>query len=433
MRFSDYVRSAQSNLLRSKLRTLLTILALFIGAFTLTLTTALGEGIRQYGDQQLRAQAQPDTAMIFARSASDENPFGSSKKVAEYDPTKGSASTDRSTLTQSDLDTIMALPNITGAWFGRSIVTEYVQHGDGKKYVAALEPLYPMTQLDLAAGALPGADDMTAYVLPYQYLEAFGFAQPSDAIGKTITVHFVEQTVPIEKPGTPPVAPKTMNREFTIRAVLVNSAITQNAYASFRVIDEISAFQFGDSQAPSLIIAGTTPGMTKAQSAELQKMLNDKNYNAFMYQDAIASFTKAISIIQLGLGGFSGIALLAAMIGIVNTLMMAAFERTQEIGLWKALGMRRRGIFGLFVYEAASIGIWGGLIGMFLAFGVGTAANAVLARTLLKDLEGFTLLSFRWEYMTGVVVLAMVIGLLAGVLPAVRASKLDPIDALRSE
>lgn len=432
MRFIDYVRTAQSNLTRSRLRTFLTVLAILVGTFTLTLTTALGEGIRSYVDQQIRAQAQPDVAMIFKQSQND-NAFDSKQKVAEYDPNKGSSNGMRSSLNQSDIDVIKVLPNITDAWFGRSIVTEYIQHGDGKKYVAALDALYPMVRLDFAAGTMPGVDDLSAYILPYQYLEPLGFAAAGDAIGQTVTLRFVEQTVPIVQDGATPAEPKTIDRTFTIRAVLVNSTVSQSAYVSYKVIDEISAFQFGVNQSPGIIIAGTTPGMSKADSAVLQKALKDKGYDAFLYQDAIAQFTKAISIVQLSLGGFAGIALLAAMIGIVNTLLMAAFERTQEIGLWKALGMRRRGIFGTFLYEALSIGFWGGMFGMGLAFGVGSILNPILSRTILKDLEGFTLLSFRWEYMAGVVVLAMVIGLVAGVLPAVRASKLDPIDALRHE
>ena len=432
MKFIDYVRTAQTNLTRSRLRTVLTVLAILVGTFTLTLTTALGEGIRTYVDQQIRARAQPDTAEIFALSR-DNGGFNSNQKVAEYNPDKVTSTGRQSSLTQVDLDKVKALPNITGAWFGRSIATEYIQHGSGKKYVAAIDPLYSMTKLDYAAGSMPSIDDATAYVLPYQYLEPLGFAQPSDAIGQTVTVRFVEQIVPITKPGVVPPAPKTMDRTFTIRGVLVNSAVSQSAYISNKAVDEISIFQFGENQSPSMIIAGTTPGMSKVDAATLKKSLSDKGYDVFMYQDAIASFTKAISIIQLSLGGFAGIALLAAMIGIVNTLLMAAIERTSEIGLWKALGMRRRGIFGTFLYEALSIGFWGGIIGVLFAYGVGSILNPILKRTVLNNLEGFTLLNFRWEYMAGVVVLAMFIGLIAGVLPAVRASKLDPIDALRHE
>lgn len=432
MRFIDYVRTAQTNLTRSRLRTFLTVLAILVGTFTLTLTTALGEGIRQYVDQQIRAQAQPDTAMIFTRTQ-DSGGFNTGNKVTEYNPEKAVTSGRRSSLTQTDLDTIKKLPNITDAWFGRSIVTEYIQRGDGKKYNASLDALYAMTKLDFSAGAQPSVDDLTAYVLPYQYLEPLGFTTPESAIGQTITVHFVEQVVPITKAGATPAAPKSQDRTFTIRAVLVNSTVTQNGYVSYKAVDEISAFQFGVNQAPSAIIAGTTPGLSKTDSATLQKALNDKGFEGFLYQDAIAQFTKAISIIQLSLGGFAGIALLAAMIGIVNTLLMAAFERTQEIGLWKALGMRRRGIFGTFLYEALSIGFWGGIIGMGLAYTAGSILNPILGRTILKDLQGFTLLAFRWEYMIGVVLLAMLIGLVAGVLPAIRASRLDPIEALRHE
>lgn len=434
MRLSDYIITAQTNLTRSKLRTFLTILAILVGTFTLTLTTALGTGIQQFGEQQLRAEAQPDIVQIFPRQGNEGFNNMSATSVPEYNPDTATAKITRTTLSQSDLDYVKTLPNVISANFGRSVSPEYMQRDAGKKYVmSSLRTLYPMTKLDFAAGTMPATTDQSALIIPYHYLAPLGFATPEQAIGASLTIRFVQQQVNTGPSGNPAAVPKFEDLAFTIRAVLINSSVVQPAYLTAEAVNAISGFQFGDNQPPSVIVAGITPNLATADVTALRKALDTKGYDAFTYQDAIAQFTKVITIVQVSLGGFGGIALLAAMIGIVNTLLMAAFERTQEIGLWKALGMRRRGIFATFLYEALSIGFWGGMIGIGLAYGAGRLINQILSRTLLKNTEGFTLLVFRWEYMLGVVALAMIIGLIAGVLPAVRASRLDPIEALRHE
>jgi putative ABC transport system permease protein len=140
-----------------------------------------------------------------------------------------------------------------------------------------------------------------------------------------------------------------------------------------------------------------------------------------------------LQVVSLGLAGFAGIALLAAMIGIVNTLLMSVYERIQEIGLLKAMGMRRRGIFFQFLIEAASIGFWGGVIGVGLAAIAGHIANPILIRTVFSGFPGKQILSYPLAYMAGIIALATAIGLIAGAFPAWRASRLNPIDALRRE
>jgi putative ABC transport system permease protein len=127
------------------------------------------------------------------------------------------------------------------------------------------------------------------------------------------------------------------------------------------------------------------------------------------------------------------IALLAASFGIINTLLMSVYERTQEIGVMKALGMSRKKVFSLFAVEAALVGFWGSVVAVGIAALASGFVNQLAANTFLKDFQGFTLLVVNPMNALGVVAIIMAISFIAGTLPALKASRLNPIDALRSE
>ena len=111
---------------------------------------------------------------------------------------------------------------------------------------------------------------------------------------------------------------------------------------------------------------------------------------------------------------------------------MGSSDLTREIGLAKALGMSRRTVFSLFSLEAVLIGFWGSILGIFAAIGAGALFNNVATKSFLKDFEGLRM-SFPLINNLAIIGLIMLIAFLAGTLPSRRASKLDPIEALRYE
>jgi len=129
---------------------------------------------------------------------------------------------------------------------------------------------------------------------------------------------------------------------------------------------------------------------------------------------------------------FGFITLIASVFGIVNTQYISVLERTREIGLMKALGMRRKDISRLFIIEAVWIGFLGGIIGSVVAFCLGVLANPALSDLIGFD-KGTYILIFKPVQMLILVVSLMFIAMIAGLLPARKAAKLDPIEALRTE
>ena len=161
--------------------------------------------------------------------------------------------------------------------------------------------------------------------------------------------------------------------------------------------------------------------------------MDGKGFNAITFNDIKKRTYDAIGILQIGLNLFALIALLAASFGIINTLIIAVMERTKDIGLQKALGMGRGKIFMLFSFESIFIGFWGAVLGILGGIAVGTLANLYLAQAYLESFEEYTLFVFTPFAIAFIIILVSVIAFLAGVLPAYRASRLNPIEALRYE
>jgi putative ABC transport system permease protein len=166
---------------------------------------------------------------------------------------------------------------------------------------------------------------------------------------------------------------------------------------------------------------------------KIKDELDKLGFSGVTFDDQVGMIKSFFDAIILVFTIFGGIALLAASIGIINTLFMAVQERTREIGLTKAMGLGKSKIFLMFSIEAISLGFWGSAIGVGVAYLAKSIINPLAADTFLKDLPGFNLMEFDALMLTWLILLIMAIAFLAGTLPARRAAKKDPIEALRYE
>jgi ABC-type antimicrobial peptide transport system permease subunit len=144
---------------------------------------------------------------------------------------------------------------------------------------------------------------------------------------------------------------------------------------------------------------------------------------------------QVLGLLQALLGSVGGLALLVAALGVANTMMMAIYERTREIGVLKALGASAGEIRRLFTVEAGMIGLIGGVVGLIFGSLLGKLVDWIAHRYLIG--EGITgvgpLSVVPWWLAVGALIFAAVIGILAGLYPAARAARLDPVTALRHE
>lgn len=433
MRTGALIGTAIANTFRSRARTTLTVLAIFVGAFTLTLTSGLGTGINRYITDTVSGIGASDVMTVTRASDTAFDPTDTSPR--EYDPDavmtgEGPAMSSVTVMTDDDITEIGDIDGILRVEPVTTVQLDFIQHDDGTRFVASLGGIIPGQTVQLAAGSEP--DDASTDLqttIPVSYVEPLGFADADAAIGHTLTVAltdatFEQHTVQVEIVGV---------AEEALAAPGGASLI-----ANQPLEDELYRLQSTGLPADQLdrwaqATAWFDPDLTTEEIDALKERLADAGFSGTTTADQLGAFTTVIDTIVLVLNVFAAIALLAAAFGIVNTLLMSVQERTREIGLMKAMGMGSGRVFALFSTEAAFIGFLGSAIGVVVAMIVGTAASNVLGSALLSDLPGLTIVAFDPATVALTILLIMAVAFLAGTLPAARAAGKDPVEALRYE
>ena len=187
-------------------------------------------------------------------------------------------------------------------------------------------------------------------------------------------------------------------------------------------------FLYKKDKYPSVIVKATTPDDVQKVKAQLSNM----GYEALATIDIIDMIDTTFLVVEAFMGCIGAIGLLVALFGIANTMAMSVLERVREIGVMKALGARNRDIRSIFLLEAAWIGLAGGCIGIGGGWILGLILN-VIAKAVLEMPPGSTLFSLSPWLVGGALLFSIAVSIIAGVFPAMRASRLEPVSALRYE
>jgi putative ABC transport system permease protein len=265
-------------------------------------------------------------------------------------------------------------------------------------------------------------------------MEVWALEDPEEALGKTITVR-----VPIGYQINPFSSKEPEGQDFAFKIVGVFQESILSTEVSVPVEDAIEmARYFGQDEEAytsedmglALSVHVDDPGRVNEVAQAIEDL---GDYEAQTPDESAGSLAGGFRFIQGVLSVFGLIALAVASLGIINTLIMAIYERTREIGVMKAVGATKGTIRLLFTVEAASIGFWGGLIGVFVAWIGGQIINFVAHLTFLSDYKTFDISAFPLWLILLVLLLSTSVALVAGLLPANRAASLDPVEALGYE
>lgn len=440
MKTKDIVGTAVKNTFQSPTRTILTVIAIFIGSFTLTLTSGLGAGVNTFIDDTIDSMGGTAMLNVYLASETDEEDEDEDEDAPqEYDPEAvvtgqdgpPGMETESLALHDSDIDAIAEVEGVEEVIPVTTVSINYIQHDDGDKYQISLGDALATESVEVVEGELPDVEaDDPELALPVDFVEVLGFDDNADAIDsevelsvtnaareeQLVTATITGITEPSSAFGMDPNS-LTANDELVAQLEAATNAglaetVTTTYYTAYVEID---------------------PESTTEDVEDIQEALSEAGYSSTTIEDRLGTFRTVIDAIVWILNAFAIIALLAASFGIINTLYMSVQERTREIGLMKAMGMGSAKVFAMFSFEAAFIGFLGSAIGIVAAMLVGSVISTTLADTLLADLTGLTLFSWQAASIAAIILLVVGIAFLAGTFPALRAARKDPVESLRYE
>lgn len=426
MKFSDILKSASSNLMRNKGRTILTIVAIFIGAFTISLTTGVNNGVNDYIDKQVGGVGGEN--QLFIQPKMDIG-MGSKDEPQEYDPKKKTSSMqDIKMLEEKDFENIKEIKQIKKVEGMKSASIDYIEGKEDKKFVFSAMATLGTMNIDLEEGRkVNQTTSEKEIILAPEFVKALGFSSSKDALNQKVTI----------------AASSANGEQKTLEATIIgvrNASLIQGGMSLMNTALVNQLVDINQEGLPdnmrnkyAMAVGETDKDITKEQMDKVKKELDKKGYSGTTIDDEIGMIRNVINAITGVLTMFGAIALLAASFGIINTLFMSVQERTREIGLMKAMGLSSFKVFTIFSIEAVLIGFFGSVLGILGAMGAGSIVNKIAADSFLDALTGFTLLQFS-PISSGIIILIIMgIAFLAGTLPARRAAKLDPINSLRYE
>ena len=482
MSFLDILRLALRNLRQAKLRAGLTMMGVIVGVAVIVTMMSFGLGLQSNMLARFKALDLFNEILVYGRglgslaglersNGRDEDGRRDRSDRANKAPTR--------ILDDAGVKEISAIPGV--AYVEPSVNFGAYVRANGKLLTQGVGganiPNGASRFQHFAAGKMIASPTANEAVVSERFIRDFGFDKPADAVGKTLELLAPPSSekkqeeeespnffgIPLDDPGLDESAPDVETRAFRItgvlstekegagqgamRGMLPSAAIyiplavahdwtTQHRTPMGQVALALArrGGNLGQGQNEgydSAVVRVTDP----VQLTSVRQKISDLGFGSFSIVDELEQIRTVFLIIDSVLGLLGGISLLVASFGIANTMIMSILERTREIGIMKAIGAEDREIRLIFFVEAAVIGVFGGVIGVLLAWGIDGVANRLAYRFILKP-QGASFVDFFSLplYLSfGAIAFALVISIIAALYPASRAARIDPVRALRHD
>ena len=434
MKVLDIIHDANANLWRSKLRSFLTILAIFVGSFTIILNSAINAGVNDFMDKQIANMGGDGyLEMMPAETYDSLASMMGGNGPQEYTDDKDSANAS-TYLKEEQIEKAKKIDGVKVFNVLPNSSADYItSKKTDKRYRINLNLVVEGIKFDMSNGETPKFENDAPYEIAVNedLAKALGYENVADIVGETVQIAVPKNLA----------CYTAIKRSECQEIIDVKVSGTQapgilsmgGSRANLSLWNRINAINYEGMPAETNRSYQATADVDPEKIDDIKAELEKIGLKAMSVKDEAGMFQSFFDAILVVFNIFGGIALVAASIGIVNTLFMSVQERTREIGLDKALGMSNGKVFLSFSAEAIMLGFWGSAFGIVVSMIVGNIANKVAIETFLKDFPTFQLTIFEPMTMISIALIIMFIAFLAGTLPARRASKKNPIDALRYE
>ena len=470
MKLPDLAELAVRNLRESLLRNSLTTIGISVGVASLVAMLSLGIGLQQLASRRLMKSGLFDTVVVTSRR--DLRNFNRDQEAG------GPAPGESRILDEATRQEIEHMPNVLEAYPDIRFITE-LRYED-KPHLTMVAALPSSAQSTDAFDALQGhffsSETAPEVVIQKTFAEELLGKTPKSGLdetnvaalaapllGKELTMRYAQREaappaasyVGSDKAnassdqGLAGAAYSVVSRELKLKIVGVADLDPESmrgptrarVFLPLKLAESLHVMQPTDlrevSRAPgdqpvysSVNVRVKGPGQVQAVEDSIKKM----GFNTFSILDASRSIQQFFKVLDVFLGIFGSLALAVAFIGIVNTLVMAILERRREIGIMKAIGASDGDVKRLFFAEAGAMGILGGIVGVALGWAIGQVIN--LGTNVYLKRQSFPpehFWSVPWWLVAFAVLFSFLVSLAAGLYPAGRAARLDPVQALRYE
>ncbi len=449
MKYFDLLRMSASNLLRRKLRTALTVLGVVIGTASIVVMVSLGLGLRKSSLAQIEQYGGLTTINVnnyswYSDSSSDEEP----KRIDDAVVAEMAQIPHVEVASPLLNISVIAKQGVYEGWFQIQGMNQ-----------DALQKM----DIDIAEGELPPADGSLQLFYGNQVITNFYNARTNEYYWETMEVPDVDlmndpvflifdtdayyQAGSTDENGRNIQPPKKYIIPTCGMMAGDLETYKENCNSVFADIDALKA------QLKKVFKNKVIPGQPSTKGGkpykelyyeevyirvddmeyvqEVQQTIQDMGFNANSNAEWMEQTQSQMGMIQMVLGGIGAVSLFVAAIGIANTMMMSIYERTKEIGIIKVLGCDLGNIRSMFLLEAGFIGFFGGMAGLILSEIISAVINSVAG----KASEGyFGQISYIPLWLIAVsLAFAVLVGMVAGFFPALRAMKLSPLAAIRNE
>lgn len=416
--FFQAIRLSFHNMWASKTKNFLMAFGVSISLISLILMLSLGAGLTGYISGLADSYSSPEIVTISKRS---EDPFSALSPGTFTDDEIAKVKDDiNAHLEEKGNDfRVQNAENISYGWsqltgFTDQAMISYTINEDGedvekdaKIFYVYTTPTYYTTD-NLLAGEISGNNEI---MLSSAILKLLGYTKYEEVIGKQVTITFNKY----------------------VRTVTISAIVDVNMFADMLIMYVDYDFLNGLVELATGEKLEPTSIFIKTDGLETTKLINDyiktredltgqlEETMANMFSEMLSTFSTAMIIISV-------ISLTVATIMILTVLYMSVSERTREIGVLKSIGARKKDIRLIFSTESFLIGLLSGIVGIVLSLIVGGVLTLIL-----NALLGFAPIAFVWYYYLIALGVSVVISVLAGLYPASKAAKLDPVESLRHE